>query len=142
MAGKLQSKAPFPEAGKGAYFRFTLGALDELETTYGQDYYERVEAGLNKGSAKTILRCAEVGLFQPNETGRDVVTPLDPDEPIEWPLEKATEPILDALSLALFGKKYTELLEHIAKRQAEMAAELDKMDEEENPSQASPASSD
>lgn len=90
-----------PEAGEGAYFKFSVKAMEMLETAYGDDWVKEVIAGMSKmrmSVYKNVINSTLVGAHE------------DKKEFEAWDLtwEDVNIRLLDALNLAIYGKTYEE----------------------------------
>ncbi len=129
MALKMNGEAPFEPAGKGCFICFNLADIAELEEKYGVgEYLQTIDANLQEGSGGTTLDCLRIGLKHRVDEKR-VRVDLDPDD-IQFAITQAHEPIMDALCLAVSNMTYTEMLEEVAKKQAEMEAAFQKISDE------------
>jgi len=104
-ANKRRAEVALPEAGEGVFLRFTVDALEALESEFGEDYLNVIMAGLNKARVKVFRTCVDVAL-----TG----APDDAMESFPWdhPLEPFQTKILDALYLSVTGRTFEEQQSH------------------------------
>lgn len=125
---KFRAEAPFPQAGEGAFFRFSVSDIISLEETYGVgEYFEHIHLGVNNQSASVIKSCVENGLKKRDGDGKAVPLSLDLDQ-IEFPLSDFFQPIMDALCLQATGMTYLEYLEEVMKLEAERDEAMEKLD--------------
>lgn len=125
---KFKAEAPFPLAGKGAFFKFTVSDVIELEEKYGTStYFEEIHIGLNAQSAKITKDCVTHGLKH-RVDGK--VTKLDFDlDQIDFALSEFFKPVMDALCLQAIGMDYVGYMEEIIRIEGERdkaMADIDK----------------
>lgn len=117
--GKLDHKVPFPKAGKGFFIFFSMQSIAEIEEVYGDDYFATVERLCNMGSAKCIMTCLNAGLRRDNGS----LALLNFDEKLAFSFNDAGIAIIEALSLAVSGKTYKELLAEVQREQERLKKE-------------------
>lgn len=88
-----------PEVGEGVFIRFTMRAMEQLETAYGDDWVKTIIGGLAK--MKTSVYLKVIACTLQNSTDGEIE---------RWGLtwEELNIIILDALNLAIYGKTYGE----------------------------------
>lgn len=141
MALKNRGEVPFPQAGEGVFFRFTLADIAELESFYGSGVHiQTIQKNLSEGSAATALKCMAHGLKRRNAEGKYAKVAIEVDD-IDFPLTEAFEPIMDGLCIATANMTFAEMMEQIAQRQREFEQEMEGQAEEpeEGPLQDSAA---
>lgn len=109
--GNLDHRVPFPKAGKGFFLFFSMQSISEIEEVYGEDYYGDVERLVNMGSAKCVMTCLNAALRSPDgELAR-----LDFNQKLPFTFKDVGPAIMDALSFAVSGKSYAQLVAEIEK---------------------------
>lgn len=145
MALKMNGEVPFPLAGEGAFLRFNLQDIAELESIYGVgEYLQVIDANIQEGSGGTVLKCLSIGAKRRNSDNKIVRLGLGPDD-IDFAIVEAHEPIMDALFLQVTNMTYQEAMAEVARRQAEMerlaaAGESPAHEPKENPDDPLPVS--
>ena len=88
-----------PEAGEGAYLKFSIKAMELLETAYGEDWVQHVIKGMSKMNMPVYSNVINSTLLEAEI--KDIEA---------WDLtwEDLNIRILDALNLAIYGKTYEE----------------------------------
>ena len=128
---KFKAEAPFPLAGKGAFFKFTVSDIIELEEKYGTSkYFEEIEIGLNAQSGKIIKDCVTHGLKH-RVDGKVAKLDFDLDQ-IEFALSEFFKPIMDALCLQALGMDYVGYIEEVIRleeKRDKAMADIDKGDD-------------
>ncbi len=117
--GKLDHRVPFPKAGKGFFLFFSMQSIAEIEEVYGEDYYGDVERLCNMGSAKCVMTCLNAGLR--NADGS--LASLDYESKLPFTFNDVGPLIIEALTLAVAGKSYKELLADLTKEQERLKKE-------------------
>jgi len=120
---RYTNKVPFFLAGEGAFLRFRTVDLIVLERKYGERFYSHIEKTLNEFSVDTMVECLKVGLKQ--EDGRQPYPTVDFDD-LPFAVQQATQPIFDALSVAIIGQSYSAIID--ARNRAMEAARADPTD--------------
>jgi hypothetical protein len=115
---KLRGEVPFPPAGNGAFFMFTLSEGVSLEEKFGEDFFEKIELAVRNGVLGTMTHCVKVGLKRRNADDKAVRIVDDIDD-IGFHIQEAGKAILDAVSLLVANESYDDLLVKIAKAQKE-----------------------
>ena len=114
-ANKQRGEVLLPESlGKGATIRFTVDALERLESLYGEDYVETIINRTGKGNLtvfRAVLEAAAVDGVEIDINGL-------PSE-----MEATRGAIMDALFLAIHGRNVEEQL---AKEEADQIAGIQK----------------
>lgn len=134
MALKNRGEAPFPAAGEGCFFRFTLADIAKMEEIYGVGaYFQAIEQGLSEGSGHVVMLCIEHGLRKRDEHDKVVRVKMDPLD-INFSASEAFEPIMDAICIAAANLTYQETMQEVARRRAEMEEAIKAVEEpEEDP---------
>lgn len=101
LSNKERGENVIPEAGDDAFFRFDIGALEALESKYGEDYIDVIMRGMAKGRVSVFLAVVSVSLKNMKGTF-----------PFGLPLEKIQQYILDALFMSLYGMTFKERQVH------------------------------
>lgn len=131
MANKHRCEVPFPALGEGLFIRFSVGDLAQLESEYGDAFFDAIERGCGSQSPNVITNCLRVGLKRKHEeSGKDICAfdGIDLDNPTdeEFTIGLAGKPILDALSQSWLGKSYDQLVDEAEKaREAEEAQKVE-----------------
>lgn len=101
LVNKHRGEIALPEAGEGAFLRFTVDSLEKLEAKYGEDYLDDILKGMTKG---------RVGVFQAvvSVSANEAKAPF----PFGLSLEELQTRIVDALFLFLHGRTYEEQQKH------------------------------
>lgn len=117
MANRYKGEVPLPTfaktLGEGAFLRFELDDLAELEDVFGPDFFTVIEGAAHRASARDLSKCLAVGLKRRELDGSIVrVWPSDRSGLLEagFRLADIGMPILEALSQAHLQKGYEELL--------------------------------
>lgn len=114
MDNKSKGVVKLPaEAGSEAHIQFTMEALEELETAYGEDYFDKVLSGLSKARVGIYRKCIEIA-------GKGITGEF----PYGMALSDVQVCILDAIFYAVYGRSYEEqkaLDEEVWKQKAEEA---------------------
>lgn len=116
---KNRGEVPFPMAGEGAFLRFTVDGLEQLETKYGEDYITTILKGFSNAQIKVYKACVAVA-------GNNMTVPF----PFGKPLEEIMYPLRDALFLTLYGRNFEEqqaVEDELFKKQIEKAQENPRM---------------
>lgn len=114
---KLRGEVPFSIAGEGAFFKFTISDLVELEESQGEDFFSKLELAVQNSIPKVIAQAVIIGLRQRQPDGKSVkmYSKISDLDDIEYHLmNDAGLPLLNAVSLAVSGDDYDELLRRIA----------------------------
>lgn len=122
---KMRGEVPFPNAGKGAFFMFSLSEVVAFQTEHGDDFFEKVEIAVRNGVAPLIVECIKVGLKRrgADDKPERIVEDID-DLPFHF--KEAAKSVLDAVSLAITNETYDDLMEKIVKAQKEQIAKAAK----------------
>lgn len=124
MANRYRGEIPFPPAGKGAFIRFSLDDLAQLEDLFGRNFFGVIEEACGWASPRDIPKVLSVGLkCRDGEATVRIWDDIEKD-PLPFKLADAAKPILDAIAQAHLGKSYDDLLkeaEEARKKQAEIA---------------------
>lgn len=113
---KIDKRIPFPAAGDGAFFDFTVRDLIDLEEAIKPDrdqresFFATAERLLLGGNPKAVRDCVDIGLKQEDEAGKPAPLDLNMDDP-PFPLMDAVEPVLNALCYAVHKKSYAQAIE-------------------------------
>ncbi|NEI70955.1 hypothetical protein GR212_15330 [Rhizobium lusitanum] len=130
-ANKSRGEVAIPEAGEGAFIRFSVDALERLQAAVGDDYINVVISKLAKVDVKTYKLCIACAA---NDDGILAAFP--------WglTLEEVNIKILDALFLTIHGRDWAEQQEFERKK---VEKELDDLQSrlEANPQMAAYLSS-
>src|SRR5690606_27198789 len=124
MANRYKGEVPFPQAGKGAFIRFSLDDLAELEDLFGRNFFGVIEEACGWGSPRDLSKVLAVGLK--SREGEATVRIWDGIEkdPLPFTIAEAGTPVLEAIAQSLLGKSYGDLVkeaEEARKQQAEAA---------------------
>lgn len=117
QANKTRGEVAITEAGDGVVARFTMDALERLESKYGDKYIEEVMKRLSNGQVSCYRICVEVA-----------VTPAEAVTRFPWniALERVQAYLLDALCLTVNGRTFEEQRQHEDKLFAERLEEVKK----------------
>ena len=136
-------RVPFPAAGEGLFLYFNIADLEGLETAYGagEVLSSCEEFLLNKPSATHITKLLSVGLKYDDGSGKTLLAFPEkvagaPDE-LPFPMTDAVEPILNAVSLCMYGKTHKELINDAIERHKQMQQEMQNAEEAKDPFPAS-----
>lgn len=98
MDNKTKGEVSLPaEAGDGAFLKFTMDALEKLETKYGEKYFDIIISGLSKARVGVYRDCIEVA-------GNKVTGEL----PFGVSLSDLQIIILNSIFVAIYGRTYEE----------------------------------
>lgn len=100
-ANERRGEVALPEAGEGAFIRFTVDSLARLEKEYGEDYFEKVLTGLSKARWPVFMKCVEVSVKE-----------MKAIPPFGLPLEELQARLVDGLYLTVHGRTFEEQQEH------------------------------
>jgi hypothetical protein len=103
------NKVPFPHVGDGtAVLRYRTADLITLEQKYGLQFTSVMTERLTSGSHECLVECLRAGIKR--EDGRKPYAQIDYDD-LPFAIWDAVPLILDAVSSAISGKSYAEILE-------------------------------
>lgn len=127
MANKYRGEVPFPQAGKGAYIRFELADIADLEDAFGESFFETIEKACSQNSVKGITKILEIGLkVRDGSEERRIWSELDHKAMLEkgFKIGEADRPIMEALSWSWLQKSYETLIAEAieAKKKADAEA--------------------
>lgn len=111
LPNKRKGEVLLPEAGDGAYLRFTVDHMEQLEGEFGEDY---LQTSLNQiANLKPISFLRTMVEMTLNGGSMD-------DYPFDMPLDDLKERVLDAIYLAVNGKTVSQFREEAEKAQIEV----------------------
>lgn len=103
------NRVPFPLVGDGtAVLRYRTADLVKLEQTYGLQFTTEITEKLTSGSHQCLVECLRTGIK--TEAGRKPFAQIDYDD-LPFSIWDAVPLILDAVSSAITGRSYAEILE-------------------------------
>lgn len=98
VPNRARGEVPLPEAGEGVYLILTMDGMERLEGAYGETYLSAVIENVNALSPRYIKTALSVMM-----KGGDI-----DDTPFGLTLDELKTRILDAISLAVSGKVFTD----------------------------------
>lgn len=118
---RYRGEVSFRPAAEGAFLRFSLNDLAELEDTFGLDWFAAVEEAAINASPLNLPKILAIGLKrrEGEETVR-IWDEIDTDPP-PFKMNEATLPVLEAIAQSYIGKSYGDLVkeaEEARKKQA------------------------
>jgi len=126
---KLRGEVPFPPAGEGAFFCFSLSEAVGLEEKYGEDFFEKIELAARNSVLGVLTHCVSVGL-KSRDAGDRVIRIGENIDALPFHITEAAMPILDAVSFAVANESYADLLKKIADAQKEQVKNAAKVAKE------------
>lgn len=124
-------RVPFPLAGEGLFLYFNISDIETLETNYGagEVFGMAEEFLLNKPSATHTLSFLTLGLKYDDGSGKALSAFPEkvegaPDD-LNFSIVAAAEPIMNAISLSVYGKDHKTLVEDALERQKSLQKEIE-----------------
>lgn len=119
---RYRGEVPFPPAGKGAFLRFSLDDLAELEDAFGREFFIKIEEAALYASPRDLPKVLAIGLKTRDDDGiaTRIWDAIEKD-PLPFKLSDAGQPVLEAIAQAHLGKSYEDLIkeaEEARKKQA------------------------
>lgn len=112
---KARSEVALPDAfGKGVFIRFTIDAMERLESEFGEDFVEVIIDGTGKARASVFRKVIENAIVGEPEIDIEV---------LQQHMDETRNVILDALFLTIHGRTVEEQL---AKEEADKLAGIEK----------------
>lgn len=101
-------RVPVKKFMDGHYLFFGLGAMDRLESQYGEDWFNQIIQNLDRVNAKAIKAVMDVALKKEDGSGANL-----PDNMNDWPeieAKQLADWCLDAVCLGQRGMTWDEVV--------------------------------
>lgn len=126
-ANKFRGEVAFPDFGEGVFIAFDLEDFNEIEEEFGRQFYERFEQACVDFSLPDLTKILAIGLRQRSGTGEaeKIGKAFDFRAKFQegYDFRKATQPIMDAISVSWLGKTHAELVEDALEARKKQDAE-------------------
>ncbi|TJW14464.1 MAG: hypothetical protein E5W82_10840 [Mesorhizobium sp.] len=105
---RIRGEISFPQAGEGVFIRFTNTDCDNLQGKFGENWFADAVARLNRVDTTFLRECVAFGGKKDGKPFRIKYDELD------CPMVEILDAVLDALFLAVHGRKFEDHLDYIA----------------------------
>lgn len=128
---RYRGEVPFRRGAEGAFLRFSLQDLAELEDTFGRDFFATVEEAALYASPRDLPKVLAIGLKRRDGDGNAVrIWDEIETDPLPFQLSEAGQPILEAIAQAHLGKSYEDLIKEAEEARKKQATEAIKQAKE------------
>ncbi|RWD00168.1 MAG: hypothetical protein EOS58_30780 [Mesorhizobium sp.] len=105
---RIRGEVPFPQAGEGVYLRFSNPDCDQLQGKFGENWFADAVPRLNRVDTLYLRNCLAFGGKKDGKPFR-----IDYDT-LDCPIGDMLDAVLDALFLAVHGRKFDDHLDYLA----------------------------